>query len=277
MFKHEKEKQVVSFIFIGIALFTLNAEAASKAESVREGNESFKKQDYATAVKKYTEALKKDAESPVINFNLGTAYYKKGNFADAFEPIEKALLSEDPKIKERANYNLGNASYKAGITKEDKDLKQAIEQLKKSLSRFEDALKLDKEDADAKFNEDFVKKEIERLEKKMKMQKQQSQQNQNQKNQDKNNQQNQQDRQSEEQKDKDHSKNNQNSSQDSEKNQNSEYNKSPKDKTEKANPQSLTKKEAQMILDDYQQTEEPKKLLNIQRQTMQTKPVLKDW
>ncbi len=134
---------------------------------VTQGNELFRKSAYAEAVRKYEAVLKKDPESAIINFNLGTALYKTGDYPRAVAALQKALLTDDPRLRAAARYNLGNALYKHGMSVEDKDLQGAIRRLEQSLSQYEEVLKGDPKDADARFNHDFVKRQLERLRKKL--------------------------------------------------------------------------------------------------------------
>ena len=56
------------------------AEAASPRKSVKEGNLYYQQEDYAASRDKYEEALEKDPESDIVNFNLGTALYKEKDY-----------------------------------------------------------------------------------------------------------------------------------------------------------------------------------------------------
>lgn len=151
--------------------------AASKQSDVKKGNEYYSKAQFDQSVEKYKEALKKDPESDIINFNLGTALYKKDLQPEAQANLRKALLSENKTLKQKAFYNLGNSLYKSGIAKEDKNVDDAIKHLEESVQQLQSAVGLDPKDEDAKSNLEFVRKELERLKKKK--QQQQSQKNQN--------------------------------------------------------------------------------------------------
>ena len=61
-------------------LFQSAAGLASPARDVRQGNALYEKGDYDASLKEYQEALDKDPESDVINFDAGTAYYKKEEY-----------------------------------------------------------------------------------------------------------------------------------------------------------------------------------------------------
>ncbi len=293
---------------------------ASPAKNVKEGNVLYEKGDYAGAFEKYQQAVEKDSESDIINFDLGTALYKQGEYQRAIYRLQKSLLSEDKILKEKGHYNLGNALYKLGASQENDKIENAISLLEDATTQYDNALKIDPQDEDAKSNYDFVLEEIERLKVKQQQQKQQQGQKQNKQSQedqqeDKEGQENksQQDQSSQQEK-KEQEENSPQSqeSQDGEKQQEqesgqqeSEQEESQKSQgeegsenegdkeqgSESAEEQSsdskegqspeiiegLTEKEAQMLLNGYQQSEEPKGLLNFYRRKGKAQRVLKDW
>jgi Ca-activated chloride channel homolog len=105
-------------------------------------------------------------------YNTGVMAYQSNDFAQASELFENATSSTDRALQQRALYNLGNADFRLGQSQP----KQAQQLWQRALKSYESALVIDPNDADAKFNHEFVKKKLEEL-------KQQQQQKQNQKNQ----------------------------------------------------------------------------------------------
>lgn len=152
-------------------IFSNSSWAASKRSEVKKGNDYYSKGNYDQSIEKYKEALKKDPESDIINFNLGTALYKKEEFKEAEERLAKSLLSEDKKLKQKAFYNLGNSFYKSGIAEEARHIDQAVSDVTESVKHLESAVGLNAEDQEAKDNYTFVQKELERLKKKQEEQK----------------------------------------------------------------------------------------------------------
>lgn len=282
-----------------------HAWAASKAKSVKRGNTLYEQGKYEASLENYKEALKKDQESAIINFDAGTALFKTGNYKQSIEHLQKALLSDDDSLKEKAYYNLGNAYYKWGIAQEDDDMETALASLEEALDHYEGALKVDEKDRDAKYNYEFVQKELKRLKEK---QQQQQQQQKNQGQQDSESQENQQD-QNENQQDQQNQQSDSSSSQDQDQQnrqqeQEQEQGGNPEeDETESeqqdqeqssaqeqqqdqqqssgqsqpVSAEELTEKEAQMLLENYLQTEEPQGLFKFNKKSRDTAPVLKDW
>jgi len=71
------------------------------------------------------------------------------------------LNSPDLKLLQQAYYNRGNSRFFMGEEESDPQKKQKT--WEDSLQDFEAAMKLNAQDADAKFNRDFVKKKLEEL------------------------------------------------------------------------------------------------------------------
>jgi len=122
-------------------------------------------------------ALAKSETWPRV-YNDGVMAYHSNDFARAAQLFESATASPDRTLQQRALYNLGNTSYRLGEGQKP----QAQQLWQRAIKSYESALALDPQDADAKFNHDFVKKKLEELKKQQ--QQQQNQQNQQDKKQD---------------------------------------------------------------------------------------------
>lgn len=276
---------VIIIVFSGMSSPT--AWAASRERHVKKGNDFYQKQDFASSLKHYEEALRRDPESPVINFDAGTAFYKNGDFDQAIGHLQKALLSDDAALKTNAHYNLGNALYARGKAVADKDTERAIDTLKQSLAQFETVLNVDDRDPDARYNYDVVKKELEKLDKKLQEQRQKSK---DQPDQDgrqqhkepssgtppqlsdpkKPDEQNQSGEEPQEQKGGDGEDQHEAGSSAGR----NEEGSAPGEELKKGE---MTKEEAEMLLRQYQQNEEPRGLLNFMKNKSKETPVLKDW
>jgi Ca-activated chloride channel family protein len=166
-----------------LALMLLPALAfASSSSALRE----YQSGNYVESLKEYERALEKKGDDPRLHFNAGGAAYRHRQFDRAAKHFDQVLGAPDLKLQEQAYYNLGNALYRLGEQNPDPEKKAAS--WEESLKQYESSLKLDARDADAKFNYEFVKQQLEELKK----QRQQQQQQENQKrNQDQNQKQNQ--------------------------------------------------------------------------------------
>ncbi|MEI6193880.1 MAG: VWA domain-containing protein [Verrucomicrobiota bacterium] len=164
----------------------LLAVAGSAHASVGTAEKAFQKGDYSKAEQEYRQAVAKNPDKPVLQFNHGTAAYKSGVFDQAAESFTKAMKTEDQTLQQDDYYNLGNTQYRLGQKTEKSNAQETIKTWEQSIQSYEAALKLKPEDADAKYNRDLVKRKLEELKKQeqQKQDQQKQQQNQDQKNQD---------------------------------------------------------------------------------------------
>ena len=88
-------------------------------------------------------------DDPEVALNVGSAHYQMRNFSEADRTFSRALMAQDPSVREQALYNLGNSAFRQGRLQEAVELYKA-------------ALELDPDDEDAKFNLEFVRDEIRR-------------------------------------------------------------------------------------------------------------------
>lgn len=266
-------------------LFPSLVWAASTGRHIKEGNKFYQEGKYEQSLGQYEKFLEKNQESDIGNFNAGTARYKQGQYAQSVEHTQKALLSEDKKLKEQAHYNLGNAFYKWGTLEEDKNISEAIKKAEKSLSHYDQALELDSKDQDAQFNQEFVKKELERLKKKQEELKQKKEQKQSEQNKE-NNEQN-----ADKKEGQDDQKENKGqepepsqkedtqgkSAQEDAKQSKEDYNTSLGSAGNAEEGKELSSQEAETLLENYQATEEPKGLFKTFRSQGNLRDVEKDW
>lgn len=141
----------------------------SPASALREYNEG----KFQDALKDYNQLLEKKKDDPRLHFNAGAAAYQSKDMDAAAKEFNEALASPDLQLQQRAYYNLGNTLYRAGQQLPDATKKQ--ESWENALKQYESALKLNRQDGDAKFNQDFVKQQLEELKKQQQQQNQQSQ------------------------------------------------------------------------------------------------------
>ncbi|XP_030762728.1 stress-induced-phosphoprotein 1 [Sitophilus oryzae] len=110
----------------------INPEEAEKEKEI--GNDFFKKGDYATAVKHYTEAVKRNPEDPKIYSNRAACYTKLAAFDLGLKDCEKCV-ELDPKF------------IKGWVRKGN--ILQVMQQPSKAISAFQKALEIDPNNAEA--------------------------------------------------------------------------------------------------------------------------------
>ncbi len=94
-----------------------------------------------------------DPTNPYVNYNLGVAAYKNGEYAAAEKNFALAIAHAiDPQLKEHSYFNAGNALYKAALAAlgakwktskvEDAVLDSAIDLVSQAITRYESVLVL---------------------------------------------------------------------------------------------------------------------------------------
>ncbi len=216
------------FIFIiGLILIPGVVFAQSSRQKVLEGNKFFQEEKFDEANNKYRDALIDNPENPIINFNIGNALYKKKKFEDALKDYEKSLSVDDILNQSKSYYNMGNSLYRMG-------------KLPESILAYTQALKLNPNDEDAKYNLEFVRA---KLKEQAQNQPQNNQQQQQQQQQDQQQQGENQEQKKEEQQ------------QDQKQEEQSEQQEQEQQQAEQQQPQEMSKEEAERILNALKEDE----------------------
>jgi Ca-activated chloride channel family protein len=175
--------------------------------SPQSAEKAYQKGDFAGAQQQYEAAAAKTPAKPELQFNAGSAAYKAAAFDTAEKAFQRSLKTDQVNLQQDTYYNLGNTQYRLGQKTEKSNPQQTIQTWEEAVQFYEAALQIKSDDADARFNRDFVKKKLEEL-KKQQQRNDQSQQNKDQKDRDQKNtdqkdqQQNQQDQQKQDGQDK---------------------------------------------------------------------------
>ena len=146
------------------------ALCVSAPASVKEANTLYRQGKFDEALKYYNEAKVDMPDSDVVNFNIGAALYQKGDYEKAIKAFNKALLSDNPKIEEKAAYNIGNSKYRLGTLKKNTNLSSAVSLYREALDYYKRAIELNEKDINAKYNHEFVERELKILLDKLKQQ-----------------------------------------------------------------------------------------------------------
>ncbi|HEY5895391.1 MAG TPA: VWA domain-containing protein, partial [Chthoniobacterales bacterium] len=168
------------------------------------GLELYEQGKYKESLDAFQKKLAAHPRSPEWNFNTGAAAYKSENFNAALDAFGKAATSRDPALRKKAEYNAANTLFQRGARSEERSKK--IDDWKSALSHYDEALKVDKDDANAKFNRDLVEKLLKEEDEKKKEQEKRDEK-------DKQDQQDQQQQQSSQQQQQQQSRNQQNKNQ----------------------------------------------------------------
>ena len=151
-----------------LVLLSMTAVGPVRASAVS-AEDAYKKGDFVTAEHEYAAAAQRDPKKPTLQFNAGTAAYRAGQFPEAAKAFQESISgapSGDAKRladQEDAYYNLGNTLYRTGQKTEQSSPKQTMETWTQAVKAYDTALQLRADDADSKFNRDFVKRKIKDL------------------------------------------------------------------------------------------------------------------
>lgn len=127
--------------------FGLKAQNAPKL--LREGNKLYAQEKFDEAFEKYKQSLEIDPVNQKAIYNQGNSLYKQDKWQEAGQNFElSSQMMEDSKQKASSFHNLGNAYFKQ-------------EQYQKSVEAYINALKLNPDDVDTKYNLILAKKKLE--------------------------------------------------------------------------------------------------------------------
>src|SRR6201982_1209763 len=147
----------------------------SSAFATAPGLNSYQQGKFEDAYKEFQDTLKSHPQSHAedeLQFDSGTAAYKLKDYNKALESFSQALLTPDTGLQTKGHYNLGNTLYQRGEMQKADDKK--LSDWTNALDHYEQTLKLDPQNKEAKDNYEYVKKKIDELKNKKEQQQQQS-------------------------------------------------------------------------------------------------------
>jgi Ca-activated chloride channel family protein len=145
--------------------------SAISADASAPGLDAYRQEKFAQAYEQFQQTLKEHPQTRAadkIQFDAGAAAYKMKDYKKALESFSQALLSPDTGLQGSSHYNLGNTLYERGEA-EKKDEKKLTDWTN-ALQHYEQTLKVQPQNKEAKDNYEFVKKKIEELKKKQEQQ-----------------------------------------------------------------------------------------------------------
>src|SRR5207249_105693 len=137
---------------------------SSPAIATAPGLDAYRGGKFEDAYSQFQNALKSHPQSRAedkLQFDSGAAAYKLKDYSKALESFSQALLSRDTALQSKGHYNLGNTLYQRGEAQKGDDKK--LSDWTNALDHYEQTLKLDPQNKEAKDNYDYVKRKIEEL------------------------------------------------------------------------------------------------------------------
>jgi Ca-activated chloride channel family protein len=128
------------------------------------GLDAYHSGKFEDAYSQFQETLKSHPQSRAedkLQFDSGAAAYKLKDYSKALESFSQALLSPNTGLQSKSQYNLGNTLYQRGETQTTDDKK--LIDWTNALDHYEQTLKVEPQNKEAKENYEFVKRKIDEL------------------------------------------------------------------------------------------------------------------
>ncbi|KJR43041.1 hypothetical protein MCHI_001059 [Candidatus Magnetoovum chiemensis] len=254
---------IVTFnvIIASFIMYSPCSGESSAQELVKQGVELYNNGKFNEALEKYNAAIDKSTRSDIINYNAGLALYKKGEYEKALEQFNNAMNTEDRSLEAKASYSIGNSKYNLGKILEEKNPENTLALYNEAAEYYKRTMDLDENDADAKYNYEFVKEEIKKLKEKIENQKKEKEKEEENKN-----------KEEEKDKEKEEEKQIEENKQDEPKKENEQ------NSNHEQNPKEMSKEEASALLEGLKDQELSKSafLKELDKQSNQNE-VTKDW
>ncbi|MCD7968738.1 MAG: tetratricopeptide repeat protein [Alistipes sp.] len=140
---------LITVICLLAGAWTATGQKYPERGDIRKGNRAYEKGRFEESETQYMRAAEKNPESFEARYNLGNALYRQGKWEGAESVFSRAAeVAADERGRFDSHYNTGNAMF------QQRKLQEALEEYKQ-------ALRLDPNDMEAKFNLAYVKKLLE--------------------------------------------------------------------------------------------------------------------
>ena len=158
-------------VVVTLAIAAVTAVAQGANASPRDAERAYHEGKFKQSADEYGRALAHSPNDVKLQYNLGVAAYKSGEYAKAGDALGRSLHADRLDLQENAYYDLGNVLFRVGQETVAKQPEQTTEKWKKSIASYESALKLNPKDQDAIYNRDLVKRKLAALEQQQQKQK----------------------------------------------------------------------------------------------------------
>jgi len=158
-------RKAVSLLILLALPVSLWASPASALKKYEAGK-------YESSRREYEGLLSARPADTRLHFNAGTAAFQAQNYDKALKHFSASLDPQNVPLQQRAYYNLGNAQYRLG--EDETEPQKKLSHWEEAVQNYENAVKLNPQDADAEYNLELVRKKLEELKKQQQQQQQQS-------------------------------------------------------------------------------------------------------
>ena len=282
-----EKKTYIGILFFIVASLQFPGQTIESKLKLNEGNQAYKNGDFNKSSSNYEKSLSEDKKNLAAFYNSGNASYMSGDFESARESFN-SFISKTNNIddKSKAHYNIGN-SFLTEYAKEAKEKGQAPSSdiLKNAIKEYQQSLRFNPKDKDARYNLSYAMKLLQDQEKQEQENKDQNKDQENKEDQDNKDQKEQdnkekKDQEQKEKDGKDKEKQDQKDNEDKEKeNKQEQENKKQEEKDKKQNAKPNETKEQAIKNLDAINNDEQKVLLKVNRKKgdQKKKSKTKDW
>ena len=162
-----EKKTYIGILFFIVASLQFPGQTIESKLKLKEGNQAYKNGDFNKSSSNYEKSLFEDKKNLAAFYNSGNASYMSGDFESARESfnsfISKTNNNDD---KSKAHYNIGN-SFLTEYAKEAKEKGQAPSSdfLKNAIKEYQQSLRFNPKDKDARYNLSYAMKLLQNQEK----------------------------------------------------------------------------------------------------------------
>ena len=162
-----EKKTYVGILFFIVASLQFPGQTIESKLKLNEGNQAYKNGDFNKSSSNYEKSLSEDKKNLAAFYNSGNASYMSGDFESARESFN-SFISKTNNIddKSKAHYNIGN-SFLTEYAKEAKEKGQAPSSdiLKNAIKEYQQSLRFNPKDKDARYNLSYAMKLLQDQEK----------------------------------------------------------------------------------------------------------------
>ena len=146
-----KYKTVIQVLLVLVIAQAALADSARVSTS--QGNKLYKQGNFNEAINSYDQALLDAPGALEPKFNQANSYYRLDDLGKAMDLYRQvAAESKDMKVVAKAKYNLGNSYFQQGSKQKDSNLQKAIDDLKTAIGSWRGVLDIERENKKAAKN-----------------------------------------------------------------------------------------------------------------------------
>ena len=146
--KYKTVLQVLLVVVIAQASFADSARVSTST-----GNKLYKQGNFNEAINSYDQALLEAPGAPEPKFNQANSYYRLDDLSKALDLYRQvAAESKDMKLVAKSKYNLGNSYFQQGSKQKDSNLQKAIDDMKTAIGSWRGVLDIEPENKKAAKN-----------------------------------------------------------------------------------------------------------------------------